>query len=642
MADFAGRLLVIDDDEDFVDNLQDILEDEGYAIVAAHSCAQARDTLAANVKPDIVLLDLRLPDGDGLALLPEVRASAPEAEIILMTAFATVDSAISAMQHGAYNYLRKPVALKELELTLGHVMEVIQLRRQARADQRYQEQLAAAVEHAAELIAITDPDVHIIYVNPAFEERSGYTLEQLAGRNQDELMLTTSLDEVREAVQSGQRWSGRLEMKAAGGRLLVARGTCSPVLGSDGRLASVVCVLRDITHEEALEQRLRQSQKMEAIGTLAGGIAHDFNNVLFAIQGYTEMSLDDVGTASRAYGNLQEVLTASRRASELVKQILAFSRQGEQEIQSVQAELIVKEVARLIRAATPAMIQIRTAMPTEPCYVLCDPGQLHQVLMNLCTNARHAMEERGGQLSLAVQKVRFGEDGPAAPGGLEDGDYVRLVVADTGQGIPEVVRDRIFDPFFTTKAVGEGTGLGLAMVHGIIESLGGVITVDSITGQGTTFTIRLPLAGVDAGEQKAAAQPDKGASELIMFVDDEESLAFLMKEMLTSLGYRVEAYTASPAALAAFSASPDKYDLVITDQTMPSMNGTRLAAAIHAKRKDVPVMLCTGHGHKIPEADVASAGISQLIPKPVNKSELGRLIREVFSNKSAAGGRMGK
>ena len=381
--------------------------------------------------------------------------------------------------------------------------------------------------------------------------------------------------------------------------------------------------------KKKLERQLRQAQKMEAVGTLAGGIAHDFNNILSAVIGFTEMALEDAAPESFLRRNMEQVLQAGIRAKHLVQQILAFSRQSDQELRPVQLKKIIVEACEMLRASLPSTIAIRTRIRTGA-FTMSDPTQIHQVLMNLCTNAGHAMRARGGTLAIALDAI----DDPA-PWRVEHPEltapaYVRLTVSDSGHGISEQIIDRIFDPFFTTKEHTEGTGMGLAVAHGIVKSHKGMITVESRSGEGTTFTVLLPqIVSPESGRSQASGSLQTG-SESILFVDDEAMLVDLSSQLLKRLGYSVTACTSSLEALSRFRAAPAEFDLVITDMTMPQMTGKELATEMLAIRPGLPIILCTGFSEIITEEAAKQAGIQAFIMKPIIMKELADTIRKVL------------
>lgn len=387
--------------------------------------------------------------------------------------------------------------------------------------------------------------------------------------------------------------------------------------------------------QEKLRNQLREVQKMEAMGTLAGGIAHDFNNILAAIIGYAELAGLSYPEDNQLNANLDQVLKAGYRAKELVNQILTFSRQGSGEQKPVQVHLITKEVLDLLQATIPKSIDIKTSIATNTPLVLVDPTQIHQVLMNLCTNAYHAMKEQGGTLEVSLQTVRLTPDDFIGGLKLEPGDYIKLSVSDTGHGMSQGVRDRIFEPYFTTKKQGEGTGLGLAVVHGIIKSHSGHINVYSEPGQGTVFNVYLPCieSGSHKAEDAAIAFP-KGGPEHILYVDDEEPLVIMQRQLLEKLGYHVTTATGSTEALRLFREDPRSYDLVITDMSMPNMSGAELAKQMFAIDPDIPIILCTGFSDSISERKAKYAGFRDYLLKPIVMGDLARSIRNVLDGKN--------
>ena len=392
--------------------------------------------------------------------------------------------------------------------------------------------------------------------------------------------------------------------------------------------------LREEEEKSALEAQLRQAQKMEAIGTLAGGIAHDFNNILAAILGYTELAKKKMIPESEPDHCLAEVLKATYRAKDLVQQILAFSRKGEQEMKPMRIQSVVKEALKLLRASIPSSIEIQQRIASDCQPILADPTRIHQIILNLCTNASHAMEAKGGTLSVLLENTVLAEDEAQAQG-LAPGDYVLLVVSDTGHGMGKDVLARIFEPYFTTKEQGKGAGLGLAIVHGLVKDSGGSISVASAIGQGTTFRIFFPRV-LGKEEEEAPQQipvPSEKGSERIFVIDDEQAIVAMEKIALERLGYQVQLFADSEEALAAFRANPQGCDLVVTDQTMPHLSGMDLAKAFLAIRPDLPIILSTGYSSQASEEDAARAGIRRFIMKPLNISQLAAVIREILDQR---------
>ena len=383
--------------------------------------------------------------------------------------------------------------------------------------------------------------------------------------------------------------------------------------------------------QKELEEQLRQVQKLDALGTLAGGIAHDFNNILGAIISYVELSKMDNEANSALQSNLDEVLRASTRATNLVRQILSFSRQQKEERQALQLAPIVKEALSLLRATLPSTIAIAQSLDEALPDVLANPTQLHQIIMNLCTNAAHAMRGQQGQLSVQLSALQVTESGPKPHVEMKPGSYVRMTVRDTGAGMDEATAKRIFEPFFTTKASGEGTGLGLSVVHGIVTEYGGVVTVDSELGRGSRLTIYLPAC---AALEKPAAPIStaivRGKGERILFVDDEPVLGDVAQKMMQRLGYQTTVLQASEAALAQLLDLSLEYDALVTDLTMPVMTGVELALKALAVRPTLPIILVSGSSGQLTATEVRKLGIRELLSKPLDYATLARVLSQVL------------
>ena len=395
----------------------------------------------------------------------------------------------------------------------------------------------------------------------------------------------------------------------------------------------ILALQRAEEDKEKIECQLRQAQKMEAIGTLAGGIAHDFNNILTPIIGFAELAQEEIPENNPAHEEISEVLKAGKRAKDLVRQILTFSREKEQERHAVNLVVIVKEALKLLRSSLPSSIEIRTSFNQDCGLVMADPTQIHQILMNLCTNAYHAMRESGGTLGVRLAQKEIGPEDYIANIALKPGKYVLLEVSDTGHGIDQAVIDRVFEPYFTTKAESEGTGLGLSVVHGIVTSHHGHITVYSELGKGSTFHVYLPYAGGDDDAQLEFV-PDEdllyGKGERVLIVDDEEPIILMESIMLEKLGYKVKKRTSSIEALEYLKENSDEVDLLITDMTMPNMNGIVLTGKAKEIKPELPVILLTGFSEIVHNVKAEALGIKAILTKPVTKKDLAASIRKVL------------
>jgi PAS domain S-box-containing protein len=482
-----------------------------------------------------------------------------------------------------------------------------------------------------------DLEHRIIIWNRKAEQLTGYLASEVLGK--ECLMF------------SGESCASSCRLRCAGE--LPAEGITCTIIRKDGTAMTVsknidylvdglgeiiggIESFEDITEKMKLEDQVRQAQKMEAIGTLAGGIAHDFNNILGAMLGYAEMAREDSEPGSRAADELDKVLEAGNRAAGLVRQILAFSRQTPSEAIALNPAFILKEAVKLLRSSFPSTITIRQHLAPAVHTIIADPTQIHQVVMNLCTNAFHAMEQTGGTLDIIVENRELGAQDIQPYPKVNPGKFVVLTVRDTGPGVPAAIRDRIFEPYFTTKEIGKGTGMGLAIVHGIVTALGGFVTCESRPGQGAVFHAFLPAAPSDVViPSTVSADSMPTGQEHVLFVDDEEILAELGKTMLERLGYQVTMCTESTKALSLFEEHPDRFDILVTDQTMPGMTGFDLARKALHLRPDIPVILCTGYSNLVNEQAAQQAGIRGFIMKPLTKKGLAELLATVKNERDA-------
>ena len=530
------------------------------------------------------------------------------------------------------------------------------------------QQTLSILDHLPMGVLVLRQDLVVVFWNRCLEEWTGLARSTLIGRPIQEHLphfqdpqYSASLQHIfaggPPTARSSPLHQYLIPTPLPNGQMRRVQTTVTPVASADGLSCYALLTVQDVTEQqrhrhdcqvaqqhadaerqtrERLEAQLCQTQKLEAIGTLAGGIAHDFNNMLSAILGFAELAVDDIPEASPVQHYLQHILTAGRRARDLVQQILTFCRQHNPKRQPVQLHLLVKEALKMLRASLPVTIAIESHIESTSSTVIADPTQMHQILVNLCTNAEYAMRETGGTLDVSLATVEIDTLFATAHPPLRPGPHVQLTVRDTGHGMPQRVLEHIFEPFFTTKSVGEGTGMGLAMVQSIVLNHGGAITVESTPGQGTTFEIHLPCSkgavGVSARLEEAIPS---GHYERILFVDDEIALTYLGQAMLDRLGYRAEVSTSAPEALELFRAAPHQFDLVITDQTMPQMTGETFVRELRRIRPDIPVILCTGFSHTMTAEKARSLGINALLMKPLVSSDLGQAIHRVLMPRAA-------
>jgi len=489
--------------------------------------------------------------------------------------------------------------------------------------------LGAAVELASEAVVMADPDGRILYVNAAFERINRLRKDAAVGRNYFDIVAgDTGAAAFRSAVWHGEDWNGHITLARPGERAVELEVVATTVKDPPG----ILITERDITQEFILQEQVRQAQKMEALGTLAGGIAHDFNNILAAITINTELALLDTEQDCPARESLPLILRAAERGKELVKQIVTFSHHKEWERTPLRIAPVVQEALQLFRATLPGTVALHEAIRADDATVEAHPAQIHQVLSNLCQNASLAMKGKPGRLEVKLDAVEVDAAMASRHSGLKPGPYVRLAVADSGCGMPREIIDRIFEPFFTTRSPGEGSGLGLSVVHGIVRSYGGAITAYSEVGKGSTFSVFLPLLPQETQPSEAVAAPAaETGSERILLVDDDAGQLKSLARMLERLGYKITARASGRTAAAAFKKDPQAFDLVITDQTMPGTSGIELARDLVKVRPDIPIILNTGFSEKVNGEAVGKDGIRAFIMKPFTARELSGLIRKVLA-----------
>jgi len=530
----------------------------------------------------------------------------------------------------------------ELGYLEGVVVDITKRKQAEDALSESERKYSVLVQESPDAIISLDKTGNLLSFNSAAERKSGFSAEEVMGKHFAKVgflakqSMPKALKEFALVITGIKRPPFELTIMRKDKSWLFMEAN-PRLIKHKGEKAWVQVTLRDITdrklvetEKKRLETQLQQSQKMESIGTLAGGIAHDFNNILHSIIGYTELGLDDAEKGSPLHDNLQEVLIAAHRARDLVKQILTFSRQVDQRLKPLKIQMVIREALKLIRSSLPSTIEINQNISNTCGLVMADATQIHQVAMNLLTNAFHTMEDQGGKLDVTLKEIDLDMDDLKDPAMLP-GSYVCLTVADTGAGIDNSILDRIFEPYFSTKEKDKGTGLGLAMVHGIVKSYGGDLRVYSEPGKGSAFHVYLPVIQTRAETKETrVVSPVEGGKERILLVDDEEQIVRMSQQMLERLGYYVTARTSSIETLEAFRAAPDKFDLVITDTTMPNMTGIELARKLMEIRSDIPIIICTGFSEKISADKATAMGIRGYVMKPIVKSELAKKIREVL------------
>ncbi|MEZ4526736.1 MAG: response regulator [Desulfobacterales bacterium] len=640
----SARILVVDDDPVHLQVVVSFLAVENYEVLTAAEGNEALEFLDKEEKPDLILLDVVMPGKSGFEICRDIRKkySPGEMPVIMLTAKNRVPDLVKGFESGANDYLSKPVSHREL---ISRVKTHIHLNFSDRALRESERKYREIFENVFDFWFTHDLDGNIMESNLPFKQGWGYENADVTRMNIRDMLAPRYADRFpmyMDRILHDGKYGGITCCLTREGEERMLDFRVALIRDEKERPLSVRGTARDVTErmqfekEKAeLEKQIRQSQKMQAIGTLAGGIAHDFNNILFPIIGYTEMVLERMAGDDPSRNDLEEVLRAANRAADMVRQILSFARQTEEEWKPMQIHPVIKEALKLLKTSLPATIEIRSDIPAGTDCVLADPSQIHQIVMNLCTNAYHAMRETGGVMGVSLESLFIDAKNSVPVHDMMPGPWFRLTVSDTGCGMAPEVMERIFDPYFTTRPMGEGTGMGLAVVHRIVSNLRGHITVSSTEGKGSVFQIWLPRLEPESGESEPEAAPEPaGGSERILVVDDEQQIVDMIRKMLDGMGYDVTVRYSSPDALEAFRVNPDRFDLVITDQTMPNLTGAEFCRELMKIRPDVRIILCTGFSDLISRKKAFDLGIRGFLMKPVEKKDLIRTIREVLDGKT--------
>ena len=634
----AKTLLIVDDDDGLRDSLEDILKDEGYTPFSAPNCTEAMQ-IAEEKEPAAALLDLKLPDGPGTDLLARFRKTIPDCLCIVMTAFADLDSAIVALEHGAFQYLQKPVRPTELLNSLERMFEIICLREEKRLAEQNLRQSERTVRSLLDALPadayLIDTQNQILASNKFFAGSIGKRVDDIIGEKVENLtpgeLLENNSRKALEVIKSKEPIRYGLKVEQT-----YFDTTISPVLDDKGNVSRLAVFSRDITkrkqaesEKEKLQALLAQSQKLEATGTLAGGIAHDFNNLLMGIQGSASLILAEKDSTDPDFERLKNIEEYVRNGADLTKQLLGVARGGKYEVKPVDINEIVRKSAHMF-GRTKKEITMQTKYQDNVWTVEADPNQIEQVLLNLYVNAWQAMPG-GGSLYLETENVILDEDA-VYPYDATPGKFVKITVTDTGIGMDESTRQRIFDPFFTTKAVDRGTGLGLASAYGIMKNHGGIILADSEIGHSSTFSIFLPYSEKVAMAEKEKLPELRKGEGIVLLVDDEEMIIKVGIPMLQRIGYRTLIAKSGSEALKIYQQNKDKISLVILDMIMPEMGGGETYDRLKAINPEIKVLLSTGYSMNGQATDILNRGCNGFIQKPFNMEELSQKIRSVLDS----------
>ncbi len=630
------KILIVEDDFIVAEDIKSSLMQLGFAVSGPVPSGEKAIEKVKEDNPDLVLMDIVLEGEMSGIEAADIIQSQSHIPVIYLTAYADEDVLARAKVTEPFGYVLKPFEDRELNTAIEIALYKHKMEMKLRESEQWYSTTLLSVGDA---VIATDKKGLIKSMNKVAEELTDWTQEEAAGKPLPEVfhIINEQTRErcenpVEKVLETGKiigLANDTVLIKKNKNEIIIA-DSGAPIRDINGEIVGVVLVFRDITEKIAMEVELRQAQKMESIGTLAGGIAHDFNNILGIILGNTELSLDDIPEWNPAHMHMKEIRQACLRARDVVRQLLSFARKEEQKQKPLKLAPIIKESLTLLRSSIPASIDIRNNITTDSETIMGDPTQIHQVLLNLCTNATDAMYEKGGVLDIRLDAVTIGEDTISSYPGLDAGGYVKLSVSDTGEGIPDNVKNNIFEPYFTTKEIGKGTGMGLAVVHGIVGHHHGMIKVDTEPGRGTSFNVMLPVIE----EEEVISQiPEKiqGGNEKILFVDDEESMVRIGVQGLEKLGYQVVGTTDPVEAIELLKTNIDSLHLVITDMTMPGMTGVTLARELVKIRSDIPVILCTGYSEKIDKKKAEEIGVHSVLMKPLVMSEIAQTIRRVLN-----------
>ncbi|MBF0288250.1 MAG: response regulator [SAR324 cluster bacterium] len=636
------KILVVEDDPQIRFASTRTLKSAGYEVMEASTGTDGL-RLATQEKPDLVLLDIGLPGIDGFEICRRIKQSPELKNIYVMMASGSMtdsDHQIEGLELGADGYVIRPIPNKEL---LARVQSILRLKQTEDKLRLHQDYLDNILKSMADMLIVVDPDLSIRTINQTACDLLGYEESELIGETiriifegdgpqlfheEDGSTAETPAVEIEKLIERGLVHNIETSCLAKDGKKIPVLLSGSVMRDEGGLIQGIVCIVHDITNRKTLESQLRRAQKMEAIGVLTGGIAHEFNNLLSPILGYTEILLEEKSKNDPDTAHLNKIYTAGNRAARLVRQMLAYGRQSMSQKTPVRLEDIVEDTITLLNNTIAPNISIKKEIEVNLSPILGMPGEIHQLALNLCINASHAMPD-GGNLTIRVKDEGLRKFISSEGESLE-GHFVSLCVSDTGLGIDSDTIERIFDPFFTTKEVGQGSGLGLSVVQGIVEQHKGHIEVKSELGKGSAFHVYFLTAQEEDKPPVVKNKPLSKGNERVLLVDDEPMITNLSSDMLTRLGYNVTAFLNGEDALKAFIENPQGFDLVMTDYGMPKMNGKELGTQIKKIRPDIPIILFTGYGDLIAKEDIHTWGMDDLLMKPLKLKKISEVLRSVL------------
>jgi PAS domain S-box-containing protein len=634
------RILIVDDDPNILNSISTLLIDEDFVVSTVENGEKAVELLK-NGNFDLVLTDLVMGKVDGIDVLKVAKEQNSDTRVIILTGFREMNSAIDSLRLKADDFLLKPCESDELLLRMSNCLNQLDLIRKNRKIElelkKSEERYRNLVECTHDLIWSMDLYGNYSFSNKAVIKFLGYEPEEIVN---NKIFSKIHPDEMKQIIEMYKKsikekcgWKNVvIRWFHKDGSIRLLESTATPVFDSDDQLRGFNGIDRDVTMKKRMEDEMLNTKKLESIGILTKGIAHNFNNILAIILGNTELSLDIVPKWNPVYDNLQIMKNASWRASDLVKQLTTFSRYNDQKLENVNIGEFINESNGLLRSKIPGTIEIRYDIQTTDETILSDPVLLNQILMNLCLNSSDAIENTVGLIEISAKKVFIDNNAANDHIELKRGNYIQLVVKDSGTGIDPSIIDQIFDPFFTTKDIGNGFGMGLAVVHGIVKYHKGAIRVDSKPGKGAAFTIYFPGIQTVTKEKSDESDTLLMGNEKILFVDDEEAVVSTMKKALERLGYNVKTTTNPKDAMNMIRSKPDMFDLIISDMIMPQMTGVMLFEEVRKIRKDIPFIICTGHSELINEYKAKAMGISHYIMKPFSIKKFAESIRNVFTD----------